>query len=267
MTHVRIAATAVQNSSATVKAVDIPNAVPAGSTLIAALVFESAAGVAPTFSSITDPRGNTWTTTPDESINAATTVSAVIVRGYIATALQAGDDVTFTIAVSRSRWDIQIDEFDDVLSSSPRDQHTSQAPGSSSSLSTGTTGATADANELVYAVFGTGSGRTFSGPSSPWVAGPKVETAGGSSDRDLWVAHQYVSATGTQSAATSITAGGASTYVGAISTYKLAPAGGKVRVRSGGSWVEATPYVRVSGAWVAADAYVRSGGSWVKTVT
>jgi hypothetical protein len=36
------------------------------------------------------------------------------------------------------------------------------------------------------------------------------------------------------------------------------------RVRIGGVWKEAVPYVRVKGKWVVAEAWVRSGGKWHK---
>lgn len=261
MPHIGTVATATQNASATSRAITIPSAVPTGRTLLIGCAWESGAGVLPTITSCVDSRSNTYTTTPDVSVNAGTTVSVAVLRGRITTALQAGDTITITLAVARTRWALQVDEFDD-LSASPLDQTASNAPGSSTSLSTGTTSATTQADELVYAVFGFGSGRTVTLPGG-WTGGAKVETSAGSSDRALQVIHKYVTSTGTQQG--TLTLSSASTYAGAIATYKEAAAvASPISVRSGGSWVAATPHVLSGGAWVEATPHVLSGGAWVE---
>jgi len=219
--------TKVQNSSATVVTITLTAAVSAGHTLIGGICWEAAAGTVPTISSIVDSRSNTWTTTPDDSVVAATTLAVAVIRARVTTALQVGDTITITISAARSKWAIQIDEFDDVNASSPKDVVAHNAPGSSTSLASGTTATTAQAYELLYAVFGLGTGRTITIPSG-WSGGASVETTGGT-DRALQAAWKYQATTGAQSV--TLTLNTASTYGGVIAAYKatsLAPPLGRV---------------------------------------
>ena len=218
MGHVRILATATVNAAATSRAITVPFAVPVGHTLIIACVWESASAAVPGISSVTDSRGNTYTTTPDASINAGTTVSCAILRGRITTALQVNDTITITIGSSRSRWAIEINQFDDIIASSPLDKTATNAPASTDHLSSGVTAATAQASEVAIAVFGFGGGRTVTDLGG-WSGGAKVETSAGSTDRGLQVVHRYVSTTGTQEGTIIISS--ASTYAAAIATYKV----------------------------------------------
>lgn len=218
MGHVRILATATQNSGATSKAITVPFAVPIGHTLIIACVWESAAGAVPVISSVVDSRSNTYTTTPDASVNAGTTVSCAILRGRITTALQVGDTITITIGSSRARWAVEIDQFDDIIAASPLDKTATNAPASSANLSSGVTAATAQASELAVAIFGFGAGRTVTDLGG-WSGGAKVESSAGTTDRGLQVTHRYVSTTGTQEGTVIISS--ASTYAAAIATYKI----------------------------------------------
>lgn len=217
MGHVQIVATATQNSGATSKAITVPVAVPTGRTLSIACVWESAAAALPTITSVVDSRGNTYSATPDSGINAGTTVSAALLRGRITTALQIGDTITITIGSSRARWAVEINEFDDPVAS-PLDKTATNAPASSVTLSSGVTAATAQADELVVAAFGFGSGRTITIPPG-WSGGAKVESSAGSGDRGLQVIHRYISAIGTQEG--TLTLSTASTYAGVIATYKI----------------------------------------------
>lgn len=264
MGHVRVAATATQNSSATVVSVTIPNAVPSGNTLIICAAFDSSGSAVPVVSSCVDSSGNTYTTTPDVSINAGATVSVLVLRGRVTTTLDAGDTITLTLGSSRARWAIQVDEYDD-LATSPLDVIASNAPASSTSLSSGTTATTAQADTLVVAAFAFGQGRTTTIPGG-WSGGTKVETSAGSTDRGLQVIYKYVTSTGTQQG--TLTLSSASTYVGVVATYKVdttpPPPGTPVSVRVGGSWVEGTPYALSGGSWVAATPHVLSGGAWVE---
>jgi hypothetical protein len=144
----------------------------------------------------------------------------------VTTALQVGDTITITISASRSKWAIQLDEFDDV-NTSPKDATAHNAPGSSASLTTGATATTAQNYELLYAAFGFGTGRTITIPSG-WSGGASVETTGGT-DRALQTIWKYQTTAAAETA--TLTLNTASTYGGALVTYKatnLAPAVGRV---------------------------------------
>ncbi|MFD0853043.1 hypothetical protein ACFQ07_12460, partial [Actinomadura adrarensis] len=136
--------------------------------------------------------------------------------------MQVGDTITVTISGgTRSRWALQADAFDDV-NVSPLDKTatTGNTAPASTNLTTGTTAATAQDDELVYAIFGFGADRTVTIPDG-WNGGPKVETSADSADRGLQVIHRYVSAIGTQEG--TLTLSTSSTYAAAIATYRATP--------------------------------------------
>jgi hypothetical protein len=124
----------------------------------------------------------------------------------------------------------QLDDFDDV-NTTPLDASAhNDNPGSSASLSSGTTAATAQTYELSYAAFGFGlpAARTVTIPSG-WAGSAQVATAAGSANRGLQAIWRYTAATGTQQG--TITLDAASVYCGAIATYKAtstAPPVGRV---------------------------------------
>lgn len=218
MAHIR-SITATQSSTAT-SVVVLADAVDAGHTLLIGVCWEATAGTVPTISSVVDSRGNTYTTSMDASTVVGTTLAVGIIRGRIVTALQAGDTITITLSAARTRWCVQVDEFDD-LASSPLDKTSSNAPGSSASLSTGTTAATTQPSELLYAVYGFGIGRTVT-LGAGWSGGAVVETSAGSADRALQTAWKYVEETGTQQGTATLSS--ASTYAAVLGTYKTTAA-------------------------------------------
>src|SRR5690606_15964673 len=129
-----------------------------------------------------------------------------------------GDTITVTIDDARGRWCMQADAFDDVVAS-PLDETTSN-DGSSSALSTGTTGTTSTPHQLLYAVFGFGGGRDVTVPEG-WTGADKLETSAGSGNRALQVTHRYVAATGAYEA--TLTLSTSSTYAAAMGTYEIVP--------------------------------------------
>jgi hypothetical protein len=212
--------TKAQSSSASSVTITLTAAVLSGHTLIGGICWEAAAGSVPTISSITDSRGNTWTTTPDDSVLAGTTLAVAIIRARVTTALQIGDTITITISASRSKWAIQLDEFDDVNASTPKDVTAHNAPGSSTSLTTTATATTAQNYELLYAAFGFGTGRTITIPSG-WSGGASVETTGGT-DRALQSIWKYQTTAAAETA--TLTLNTASTYGAVLVTYKATSA-------------------------------------------
>jgi hypothetical protein len=220
MPHVATIGTATGTSSVSTLSVTLTAGALAGHTVIGAVAWESSAGTVPTISSVTDSRGNTWTTTPDVAAggNSNVTAAVVLIRARITTALQVGDTVTVTITGgTRSRWLIQLDDFNDV-NTSPLDktQHADN-PTASASLATGSTAATAQAYELAVAAFAYGG--THAAPTVPsgWTGATQL-TAGSTTIRNLMVVWKYTSSTGTQQGTLTIDSSAA--YCGAIATYK-----------------------------------------------
>src|SRR5690606_21819331 len=194
-------------------------AVPADATILLAIAWDSPSlGGVPTISSVTDTGGNSWTTTPVPSVSAGVTVAAATPRTRVTTNLDQGDIITVTIDDARGRWCMQADAFDDVVAS-PLDETTS-IDGSSSALSTGTTGTTSTPHQLLYAVFGFGGGRDVTVPEG-WTGADKLETSAGSGNRALQVTHRYVAATGAYEA--TLTLSTSSTYAAAMGTYEIVP--------------------------------------------
>jgi hypothetical protein len=220
MTHTLLG-TKIQNSSSSSVSITLSAGAAIGSTVLVAVVWESSAASVPTISAVTDSRSNTYSTTPDVSVNAGSTLAMAVLRTRVSTALQVGDTITVTISGgARTRWAMQADAFDD-LKTSPLDRTVSNAPGSASSLSSGTTSTTQQSAELLYAAFGFGSGKTVTIPGG-WTGSSKVETSAGSTDRALQVIWQYVDDEAAEQA--TLTINSSSTYGGVLATYKTTAA-------------------------------------------
>ena len=227
MPHLGTLGTKIQNTGASSVAITLTAGAAVGSTVLVGIIWEAGGGTGvPTISAVTDSRSNSYSTTPDVTAGGATntTVAGAVLRAKLTTALQVGDTITVTISGgTRSKWAMQADAFDDVNASTPLDKTatTGNTAPSGTSLATGSTAATSQANELVYAIFGFGSGRTVTVPGG-WTGGAKVETTAGASDRALQVIHKYVAATGAQQG--TLTLSTSSTYGGAVVTLKVTPA-------------------------------------------
>lgn len=225
MAHLGTVATATVNSSSDTCSLTLADDVPEGATLLIACAWESAAGALPVVDTVADDRGNAYFGI-EAGINAGVTVSVAIIRGYVATALQAGDEIAITLTSARARWAAAADAFGDLAAEEPVD--TSTNTGSSSSLATGAVTVTGRA--LLYAAFGFGQGRTPSIPAE-WSGGPKVESSAGSADRGLQVIWRYVD--NPDGYAATLTLSSSSTYAAALAAYEMAeepppppPAGG-----------------------------------------
>lgn len=227
MGHLATIGTKTQNTAASSVSITLTAGAAVGTTVLVGIIWEAGGGTGvPTISAVTDSRSNSYSTTPDVTAGGATnsTVAGAVLRTRVTTALQVGDTITVTVSGgTRSRWCLQADSFDDV-NTTPLDktQTTGNTAPSGTALATGATATTSQANELVYAIFGFGSGRTVTIPPG-WSGGAKVETTAGSSDRALQVAWQYVNSTGAQQG--TLTLSTSSTYTAAVATYKYTPAG------------------------------------------
>lgn len=199
--------------------VTLTSSLSTGRTIIGALATEDAAAATPNLT-ITDTRGNTYTV--DRQVNNSGTITVSIFSARVTSALSAGDKITFTVPggdPSRTRWLATVQAFDDIIAGTRVDKTASNAT-SGSSLSSGTTAATTDPTELVFAAFGMGV-RTFT-PGSGFTASAQVATSVGSGDRALNTEWQYVAITGPQTATATLNS--SSTYAGAVVTYKASSA-------------------------------------------
>lgn len=226
MAHLGVVGTATQDSSSASVAITLTDDVPLDATVLVGIIWEAGGGAGvPTISAVTDTGGNSWSTTPDVTAGGVdnSTVAGAILSARITTALEIGDTITVTISGgTRSRWAMQADAFDD-LDEDPLDETatTGNSSPSGTGLSTGTTGETSQPHELLYAIFGFGSGRTPTIPEG-WSGSAKVETSAGSSDRALQVIHKYVSVTDEYEG--TLTLSSSSTYTAALATYARTPA-------------------------------------------
>lgn len=196
-------------------------AVPVGSTLVGAVMWESTDNSVPTTITITDTAGNTYTV--DASITSSSTVAVAAFRGRVSSALTTGDSLTVTISDTRIRWNINVDAFDDVLqalATSPLDKSATNASGTSASATSGTTDVTSQDRVLSYAAIGTVAGRTYSGVPGDWVQKATVQTSAGSYDRALKCLYRYGTLTAAQGV--TVTVDPASASGGVVVVYKIA---------------------------------------------
>lgn len=216
MAHLGIVGTAVASTSQDTVAITLTDDVPVDATVLVGIAWDSPSpGSVPTISSVTDTGGNSWTTTPDASVNAGVTVAVAVLRARITTPLEQGDTISVTIDDARGRWCMQADAFDDLVET-PLDE-TSTSDGASSSLTTGQTSETSVPHTLLYAVFGFGGGRDVTIPQG-WDGDSKLETAAGSGNRALQVIYRYVTEADEYEATLGLSS--SSTYAAALAAYE-----------------------------------------------
>jgi len=116
------------------------------------------------------------------------------------------------------------DEWDDIVLSSPLDQTGSTGDTTSASPSATTSGATTQANELVYAVFTDYAGGSWTSATPPSGYTESWEEPDGSAHSGGSAAYRVISSTGVQTA--TFTTGASLGWISAIATYKLAGGGG-----------------------------------------
>lgn len=149
----------------------VPAAVPAGSTIFAAVTVGSSAASM----TATDSRGNTWVTANRLTLTGLG--CGAMLRSAVTTALQAGDTITIAIPVTTNRWAVVFGVFDDVIIPA----NSSDAAGVAGSMLTvavGPTPADVQANSLVVMSCSTTSGGyPYSAPTGFPVASVVTEAA------------------------------------------------------------------------------------------
>jgi hypothetical protein len=172
--------------------------VPAGHTIL--LAAGGGAVSSRTVSTIVDSQGNTWELSRNDGSGS---FPLCIAKCSLTTDLNAGDTITITWSGTMGTVIAVAHEFSN-LGSAAVDQ-TASANGSTTAPSSGTTGATAVADELVFgavlAVWVTVEPSDDFTPGAGYTELPAVLTTGGSSvHRALHTEYRLVSATGTYAA-------------------------------------------------------------------
>jgi hypothetical protein len=144
----------------------------------------------------------------------------IFMSDILTTALTTSDTITVTVSVSRSRWALQWDAFDDLLSvPAPPDQtafNDNSALAASGTPSSGPTGDLAQNYNLAYGALGFGVGRTIT-ISPPWQGTASVETTAATTNRALQVVYQYTGTNAPVNAQVGIVS--SSVYAGAVATF------------------------------------------------
>jgi hypothetical protein len=201
----------------------------AGNRAIIGIFISPATGLTPTVTSITDPRGNTWSL-----LLAKTQVSGSITRDYeiwsaqIQTKILATDSLTvnFSVGIGAGSgvgwWTGEYSGLD--TSSAPVDVSSSNSTaGPNATVTSGSTAPTTAANELVLRIFGDG------GANVTWTTAPlgTVAVNGmGNTNADTWCSYgdsgavgSTPDANGTESAAHSWTSIVLVLKLGALGVY------------------------------------------------
>jgi hypothetical protein len=199
-----------QGSSSASQGFTFSGGVAAGASVVGSLTLSASATTTVT---ITDTAGNTYSV--DASVASGSVTTSYIFSSNITNAITAGDTLTIQLGSGTGRWLVTANAFGNLLT--PILDKTSTNTSSNTSMTTGTSAATTTANELVFATFGFGSGRTFT-PGAGYTGITQLETTAGSNDRSVGSEWKYVTSIGTQEGTASISSSGV--YSAALATYR-----------------------------------------------
>ncbi|HSX17041.1 MAG TPA: hypothetical protein VLH86_02990 [Patescibacteria group bacterium] len=210
--HVATAASGVYGSTSTTsRSFTFARSVPIGHSIVGSLVLSS---TATTTLTITDTAGNTYTT--DAAVTNGSTAATYVFSANVTNAINSGDSLNISAVSGTGRWVMSAEEFGNLVWPSAVDK-TSTNSGSSTSLTSGATATTTQANEMVFGGFGFSAGHAFSAGSG-FTAAPQLSTSAGSNDRSLGAEWLYVTSTGAQTATGTLDT--SASYAGAVVTYK-----------------------------------------------
>lgn len=154
---------------------------------------------------------------------------------YVFSKATTGGETVFTVTPNVSAAGVWYVAEISGLSASPLDQATSTGAGTTApTRSTGTTGTTAQADEIAIASFGSsvvGSATTWGAQTNSYSERitDQVTTTGGS-NVGLAVASRVLSATGTTECTATVDGGGSTKSTGIVVTYRVAAAGVTVEI-------------------------------------
>jgi hypothetical protein len=209
-------ATAISSTSGTsFQSATFSAAVPVGNTVLVTLAMDPNSGTV----SISDGKGNTYTKDADVSNGSGTSgVRTLIFSGPVTTALTTSDRITVTFGTATAVKVISVQSASGLLSASIKDQ-SSTGNGSTGTPNSGTTGATAQPDELLIAAIGIEDKNTPTAGSG-YTGLTGTNTTGGASDTNIGLLPEYriVSAAGTYSATSSAVT---VPWAAALVTYKV----------------------------------------------
>jgi chitodextrinase len=218
LAFVKTLGTATAATSGTTVALTVPaGGVAVGRTVV---VWTGMSSRTLNLTSITDSRGNAYTV--DLSVkHASSSVSNFIGSARIATALQAGDQITVGFSGSSSIRLVAAAEFSGVASASRVDR-TAGTNGTSTTPSSPTTAATSQPAELVVGGFGANASSSVGfTPAAPFTALTAASATAGTTSRSIYREFQIVGATGAYRANGTLTSN--TQWTAGIVTYRGGP--------------------------------------------
>lgn len=173
-----------------------------------------------TISSVTDTQGNSYAVDVSYA-SPGDVLSVYLVSGQITTALVNGNTITVTLSATNAFAGVA-EEFSGMATSSALDKTSTNSPGFGTAWSSGSTAATAQADELCIGAYVISSD-VRSTPEGTWTELTDALRGAPGPGRSLITQYKIVSATGTYQAQGTLASsndGGA-----AIATYKAATGG------------------------------------------
>ncbi|MDP9497031.1 MAG: hypothetical protein M3P46_05115, partial [Actinomycetota bacterium] len=133
-----------------------------------------------------DTRGNTWTRDADTAPNGGVNQRTVVFSAHVATALQGGDSLTFTVPANEGAVAVTA-EWSGIAATGPSD-------GSAVSTGTGTTPSasltTTSAPDLVLGVLGATGGTTLAAQAPSWTAATGGQACSGNTSVSTLAAYR-----------------------------------------------------------------------------
>ncbi|HEU4914840.1 MAG TPA: hypothetical protein VFT16_05600, partial [Candidatus Saccharimonadales bacterium] len=205
-----VLAQAYQGTSSSTQGFTFSSGVAAGASIVGSLTLSASSTTTVT---ITDTAGNTYTV--DTAVASGSVTSSYIFSSNVTNTISAGDTLTIQLVSGTGRWLVTANAFGNFLT--PSLDRTSTNTANSTTMTTGVSATTTSANELVFATFGFGSGRTYT-PGAGFTGIAQLSTTAGSNDRSTGSEWKYITSTGAQEGIASISSAGV--YSAALATYR-----------------------------------------------
>ena len=194
--------------------------VPVGETIIVMISMDP--GTAPAITSIADTGGNTYSIDANAAgtFTGTTGARVVIASAHVTTALVSGNSITVTFSASTTDKAMSVYHVSG-LAVSPLDKTASTTGTAGSPVSSGTTAATTQGNELLIAAFAIQRKNvSISTYTTGWTGLTGGASQSGNAAKALAAEYQIVSATGAYTVSQAYTPSGSADWAGAIVTYK-----------------------------------------------
>lgn len=263
MAWVKEASGFVSATSATCTVTVPAGGFPAGHLVIVGAVAVVSGAANPNLT-VTDSKGNTWVN--DRTIAPITGQQTYVIQAstVVTSTLNAGDTITVTGAGNTpNRIAVTVQEFDDFITGKDTGSTNDNTGVSSSAVNSGSF-TTTNANNLLVNVVGLVSASRTPTAGTNYTLGTKVATSGGTGDRAVYAQWRYVTATGTFTTSSTLSAGSIYGSLGQGYVYGVAPVrSGKAKVWDGSAWVSHPVKVWNGSAWVDHQIKGYDGTQWI----